>query len=156
MLNQQLKSCAQELDVPLNSNALLQSAFLRARLAAMHQNHTCTPNLIHAASRYLGTIGMHLRDADQPIITNTLQTFLHHTDNPLLLGRHSRQPRPQNPMHFNISSDGPTHLPFVHRKALHNSLTKLVSTLPTHPVAITFHHPRICPAYTHLLQSPRR
>ena len=86
MLNQQLKSCARELDVHLNSNEPLQSAFPRARLAALHQNHTRTPNLIHTACHYISINGIHLRDADKPILTNTLQTLLHHADGLPLLG----------------------------------------------------------------------
>ena len=87
MLNQQLRSYVRGLDVRLNSNEPLQSAFPRARLAALHQNHTRTPNLIHTASRYISTYDIHRRDADQPIITNTLQILLHHTANLLLLGQ---------------------------------------------------------------------
>ena len=95
MLNQQLKSCARELDVRLNSNEPLQSAFPRARLVALHQNQPRTPNLIHTTSRYISTYGIHLRDADQPIITKPLQPLL--------------------PTPFNINGDSNTHLLFTHR-----------------------------------------
>ena len=136
MLNQQLKSCARELDVRLNSNEPLQSAFPRARLAALHQNHTRTPSLIHTASRYISTYGIHLRDANQPIITNTLQTLLHHTDNPLLLGQPRHSTTNTNPTPFNINGDSITHLPFTHRQSLLNSLTELVALLTAHPPLI--------------------
>ena len=148
MLNQQLKSCARELDVRLNSNEPLQSAFPRAILAALHQNHTRTPNLIHTASRYISTYGIHLRDADQPIITNTLQTLLHHTDNPLLLGQTRQSTTNTNPTPFNINGDSSTHLPFTHRQPLHNSLTDLVASLTTHPTLITIDCPHLPHQYT--------
>ena len=113
MLNHQLKSCARELDVRLNSNAPLQSAFPRARLTAMYQNYIRAPNLVHAASRYIITYVIHLRDADQPIITNPLQTLLHHTllhhtDTPILHGQTQQPHANKNPTPFNISGDGPT------------------------------------------------
>ena len=62
LLNQQLKSCAREIDANLNSTKLLQSALPHTRLAAIHHNHINTPNLMDVTSIYLNTYGIHLRD----------------------------------------------------------------------------------------------
>ena len=149
MLNQQLKSCARELDVRPDSNEPFQSAFPRARLAALHHNHTRTPNLIHQACHYISTYGIHHRDADQLIITNTLQTLLHHTDSSPLLGIPPQNNTILNPSPFNIIGDGPTHLPLTHRQHLHNSLTKLISTQTTHPADIAVDHRHLPHLNTH-------
>lgn len=114
----------------------------------MHQNHNNAPNIVHAGSIYLSTYGTHLRDVDQPIITNLLQTFFHRTENPLFLGRLPHTSTIKNPTPFNIHGDKAIHITFTHRNSLHNSLTKVVVTLITHPVYITSDHSHLLHMYT--------
>ena len=88
----------------------------------------------------MSTYGIYLRDTDEPIITNTLQTLLYHADTSPLIGLSQQTNTNLNLSLFNIIGDGPAHLPFTHRQPLHNSLTKLISTLTNHHTNIAVDH----------------
>ena len=103
----------------------------------MHRNYNNTPNLIYVTRIYLSIYGIHLRDTDQSIITNLLQTLLHHTDNTLLLGRLPHTNMFPTPMPFNIHGGKSAHIIFSHRNVPHNPLTKVVVTVTTPPI---IHH----------------
>ena len=99
MLNQQLKSCARELDVRLNSKEPLQSAFPRARLAALHQNHTTHPILctqpVATSVPMVYTFAMQTNPSSPTRFKHysTTPTILYSSDN------HDHPPRTQTTRH---------------------------------------------------------
>ena len=73
----QLQGRACELDVRLNSPDLAQNGPPLARLTAMIPTPFQNRNLIRDAIISLAQYGLRYRDADEPIITHTLQLLLH-------------------------------------------------------------------------------
>ena len=81
----QLQGRTRELDVRLNSPDPAQYGPPLARLAAMDSSPHQHRNLIRDDVLSLARFGLHFRDADQPVITNTLQLLLHDRPDKTLL-----------------------------------------------------------------------
>ena len=87
LLLTQLQERAREFDVRLNSSDPTQHAPPLARLVAMISQPNHHKNLIRDAIIGLTQYGLHLRDADQPLTSLSLQLFLNHP-------RSTTQPQP--------------------------------------------------------------
>ena len=78
LLLTQLQGRAHELDVQLNlPDPAQQAPPPLARLAAIGTSPYQHRNLIRDAILSLAQFGLHYRDADEPVITNTLQLLLY-------------------------------------------------------------------------------
>ena len=87
-------------------------------------------NLIRDAILSLAQFGLHYRDADEPVITNTLQLLLHRRSDKTLLGQPNTHTIVDTNSPFTIHGDVLEHTPYSHNQELHQWLT---STPPTYP-----------------------
>ena len=119
LLLTQLQGRARELDVRLNSPDPTQHAPPLARLAAMIPRPNDHKNLIRDAIISLAQFGLHLRDADQPITSISLQLLLHDQPDKTLLGQPSPKHATTSNSPFTITGDVEEHTPYSHNQDLH-------------------------------------
>ena len=87
LLMTQLQSRDHKLDVRLNSPDPAQNGPPLARLSAIIPTPSQNRNLIRDAIIILAQYGLHYRDADEPVITNTRQLLLHKRPYKSLIGQ---------------------------------------------------------------------
>ena len=86
-------------------------------------------NLIRDAIISLAQFGIHLRDADQPITSLSLQLLLHDQPDRTLLGQPPAQHDSTSTSPFTIIGDVEEHTPYSHNQDLHQWLdTHLIHT----------------------------
>ena len=129
LLMTQLQGRARELDVRLNSPDPAQNGPPLARLAAMIPTPSQHRNLIRDAIISLAQYGLHYRDADEPVITNTLQMLLHERPDKSLLGQPHTTKCCDSNSPFTITGNIQEHTPYSHNHDLHQWL-RLASRHP--------------------------
>ena len=130
LLLTQLQGRARELDVRLNSPEPAQQDPPLARLAAMGTSSHQHCNLIRDAILSLAQFGLHYRDADEPVITNTLQLLLHCRPDKKLLGQPNTHTIADTNSPFTIHKDVLEHTPYSHNQELHQWLKSTTTTYP--------------------------
>jgi len=118
----QLQGRARELDVRLNSLDPAQNGPPLARLAAMIPTPSQNRNLIRDALISLAQYGLHYRDTDEPVITNTLQLLLHERTDKSLIGQPHTAKCCDSNNPFTITGNIQEHTPYSHNHELHQWL----------------------------------
>ena len=119
LLLTQLQGRARELDVRLNSPDPAQHGPPRERLAAMSTSSRQHRNLIRDAILSLAQFGLDYCDADEPVITNTLQLLLHRRPDKTLLGQPNTHTIVDTNSPFTIHGNFLEHTPYSHNQELH-------------------------------------
>ena len=111
-----------ELDVRLSSPNLEQQGLPLASLAARGDTPHQHRNLIRDSIASLAQFGIHYRDADGPIITNTLKLLLHSRPNGTLLQQLITNRLADSNISFTIIGNKQEHTPYSHNHELHQWL----------------------------------
>ena len=128
LLLTQLQGRIRELDVRLNSPDPAQHGPPLARLAAMDSSPHQHTNLIRNAILSLARFGFQYRDADEPVITNTLQLLLHERQDKTLLGQPHTNACVNSNSPFTITGNSLEHAPYSHNNELHQWLQHMTNT----------------------------
>ena len=118
----QLQGRVRELDIRLNLSDSAQQGYFLARLAVMDATSYQHCNLIRDAIVSLAQYGLHFRNADEPIITNTLQLLLHKQPDRILLGQSHSNGCADSNSQFTIVGNRLEHTPYFHNHKLHQWL----------------------------------
>ena len=87
-------------------------------------------NLIRDAILSLAQFGLHYRDADEPVLTNTLQLLLYRRQDKTLLGQPNTHAILDTNSPFTIHGNVLEHTPYSHYQELHQWLKSPTATYP--------------------------